>query len=74
MIDEVNTTTINQITQANLRSTIVPIPPLAEQRRIVVKVNQLMTLVDKLETQLATNRTTSKALLNALVRELTSVS
>lgn len=27
MIDEVNTTTINQITQGNLRSTLAPIPP-----------------------------------------------
>lgn len=48
MIDEVNTTTINQITQANLRSTIAPIPPLAEQERIVAKVGELMQLCDEL--------------------------
>ena len=41
VIDEVNTNTINQITQANLRTTLVPLPPLAEQLRIVAKVDVL---------------------------------
>ncbi len=49
VIDEVNTTTINQITQNNLRSTLAPIPPLAEQQRIVAKVDELMALCDRLE-------------------------
>jgi type I restriction enzyme S subunit len=52
-IDAVNTTTINQITQANLRSTIAPIPPLAEQQRIVAKVDELMALCDQLEAEQA---------------------
>jgi type I restriction enzyme S subunit len=72
MIDEVNTTTINQITQGNLRSTLAPIPPLAEQHRIVAKVDQLMALVDQLETQLAGSRATAKNLLEAFVSELSS--
>jgi type I restriction enzyme S subunit len=49
VIAEVNTTTINQITQNNLRSTLAPIPPLAEQHRIVAKVDELMALCDRLE-------------------------
>ncbi len=32
---------------------------LAEQRRIVIKVEQLMALVDALETQLAASRSTA---------------
>jgi type I restriction enzyme S subunit len=55
----------------HLLSLWVPIPPLAEQRRIVAKVDQLMALVDQLETQLAASRATSKNLLEALVAELT---
>ena len=47
-------------------------PPLAEQRRIVAKVEQLMALVDALETQLAASRATAANLLSALVTELTA--
>ena len=49
MIDEVNTMTINQITQNNLKSTIFPLPPIAEQRRIVAKIDELMARCDELE-------------------------
>ena len=49
----------------------IPVPPLAEQRRIVAKVDQLMALVDALETQLAASRATAANLLSALVAELT---
>ena len=47
------------------------IAPLTEQRRIVAKVDELMALVDALETQLATARTTATALLAAAVHEFT---
>ncbi len=50
----------------------IPLPPLAEQRRIVAKVDELMALVDDLETQLAASRTVAHNLLAALVRELTT--
>ncbi|OIQ84778.1 type-1 restriction enzyme EcoKI specificity protein [mine drainage metagenome] len=50
----------------------IPLPPVAEQRRIVAKVDELMALVDTLETQLATARRTAEALLAAAVAELTS--
>ena len=49
-----------------------PLPPLAEQKRIVAKVDELMKLVDQLEAQLTTARTTAENLLNALLADLTS--
>lgn len=50
----------------------VPIAPLAEQRRIVARVEQLMTLVDALETQLAASRTIGASLAEAVVGALTA--
>jgi type I restriction enzyme S subunit len=59
-----NTQSVAQLT--------VALPPLAEQRRIVAKVDQLMALVDQWESQLAASRTTADNLLSALVSELTA--
>jgi type I restriction enzyme, S subunit len=59
------------ISQPKLRSVPIPLPPLAEQRRIVAKVEQLMALVDALELQLAASRATAENLLAAVVAELT---
>ena len=49
MLGSVDTVTINQITQSNLTTSIVPLPPLAEQQRIVERVNALMAQCDALE-------------------------
>ena len=43
-----------------------------KQRRIVAKVDQLMALVDQLETQLAASRAIAANLLSATVAELTN--
>ena len=48
----------------------IALPPLAEQRRIVAKVEQLMALVDALESQLAASRATAANLLSALVAKM----
>jgi type I restriction enzyme S subunit len=50
----------------------VPLPPLAEQRRIVAKVEELMKLVDELEAQIAMSRDSAVKLLDAIVHEFTS--
>lgn len=68
---------VQQCGQANfngtkLAHTLFPIPPFAEQRRIVAKVDLLMVLVDEWEARLTATRTTATQLLDALVAELTS--
>jgi type I restriction enzyme S subunit len=58
------------ISRAQLLNLPIPLPPLAEQKRIVAKVEQLMAFVDQLEAQLAESRAKGEKLLNALVAEL----
>lgn len=55
-----------------IRQIEFPLPPLAEQRRIVAKVDQLMVLVDQLEAQLADADTAGTKLMEAVVAELTA--
>lgn len=60
--------------QPNLNTPIIagwfaPLPPLAEQHRIVAKVDELMALCDQLETQLTTTQADSRRLLEAVLRD-----
>jgi type I restriction enzyme, S subunit len=60
------------ISLTDAREFAIPIPPLAEQHRIVAKVDELMALVDELEAQLAASKATGEKLLAVLVAELTT--
>jgi type I restriction enzyme S subunit len=59
------------VNQGHLRSLAIPLPPIAEQRRIVAKVEQLMTLVDELERQQDASREKASNLLDAIVHNMT---
>lgn len=55
---------INQVTQKILKESLIPIPPLEEQQRIVDKIDQAFSVldaIDTLQTQYADNLTTLKA-------------
>ena len=52
-----------------LRESKIPLPPLAEQHRIVAKVDELMALCDRLEAALQSADTTRTRLLEALLHE-----
>ncbi|WP_050026545.1 restriction endonuclease subunit S [Verrucomicrobium sp. BvORR034] len=64
--------TRERINLSGAKALPVSVPPLAEQRRIVAKVDELMALVDALEAQLTAARATANNLFGAAVAELTS--
>lgn len=63
------TTSLASINMTQLRGCPIPLPPLAEQHRIVAKVDALMALCDRLEAALAQADTTRARLLEALLHE-----
>jgi type I restriction enzyme S subunit len=52
-----------------IRTFKIPIPPLAEQRRIVAKVGELMAICDQLEMSLRTGEELRRGLLVAILRD-----
>jgi type I restriction enzyme, S subunit len=63
---------ITRVTLSVMAASLLPLPPLAEQHRIVAKVDQLMALVDQLETQLTVSCATAERLMQAAIAELTT--
>jgi type I restriction enzyme S subunit len=52
-----------------IKSLSIPLPPLVEQRRIVAKVNELMTLCDELGAQLTTAQVEKHRLFEAVLHQ-----
>jgi type I restriction enzyme, S subunit len=57
------------IKAAKLKRLPIAVPPLAEQRRIAAKIDEMMALCDRLEAQLTAARTEGSRLLEALLHE-----
>jgi type I restriction enzyme S subunit len=66
------TSGIWKINQGHIAECKIVLPPLPEQRRIVARVDQLMSQVNQLEDQLAKSRVVAEQLLVALIAELIS--
>ena len=62
-------TGISHFTGKSLKGYLFPLPPLAEQHRIVAKVDELMALCDQLEQQLSQADQQRRRLLEALLAE-----
>ena len=60
---------IKHISIIDLGKMVFPVPPIAEQTRIVAKVDELMVLCDRLEANLAAADETRRRLLEALIAE-----
>ena len=58
---------LKNVNATELSNLAIPLAPLAEQRRIVAKVDELMSLCDRLEALLTTTRTESRCLLEAVL-------
>jgi type I restriction enzyme S subunit len=63
-----------RINVSTVKAYPIPLPPLAEQHRIVAKVEELLTVCGKLETQLTTAQNESHQLLESVLHEALSVS
>jgi len=61
---------ITRVTLSKLNNAVIPLPPLAEQRRIVAKVDELMRLCDQLETQQTTQGKAHERLVTTLLDTL----
>ena len=60
---------LKNVNLSEFGSLTIPLPPLAEQRRIVTKVNTLMAFCDRLEASLTATAATRARLLDALLAE-----
>lgn len=68
-VTEDNRVAMPKINKEALAKILIALPPLAEQHRIVAKVDELMALCDQLESSLTSADGTRKKLLDALLAE-----
>ena len=64
-----NRVAMPKINQIALSAILVPVPPLAEQRRIVAKVDELMAICDQLEVQITATEQDSRRFLESVLAD-----
>ncbi len=60
---------MKNITREHMRNLLIPLPPLAEQNRIVQKLDELMQYCNDLETSIKQSETQNEKLLQQVLRE-----
>jgi len=63
-------TTVDHLSGGQIASRPIPLPPAAEQSRIVAKVEEVMALIDRLEARVSHGETARRKLLDALLTAL----
>lgn len=53
-----------------IKSFVIPLPPLAEQKRIVEKIDSLLAICDELEKQITESENKKSALLNSIMAQV----
>ena len=61
--------TMPKINQECVVNTMIPLPPLAEQKEIVARVEKHLQTITQLETQIATRETTTKQLMQSILKD-----
>ena len=61
--------TMPKINQECVVNTMIPLPPLAEQKEIIARVEQHIQTITQLETQIATRETTTKQLMQSILKD-----
>ncbi|WP_337175653.1 restriction endonuclease subunit S [Paludisphaera sp.] len=59
-----------KVSQVQIGKVVIPVPPLAEQLRIVTSLDQLLSICDQMENQLETARERSRRLLGSALDQL----
>ena len=62
-------TSVPQINNKDIGPLVVPLPPLAEQQRIVAKVDELMAICDQLEAQITATEQDSRRFLESVLAD-----
>lgn len=64
-----STVGINNINTDEIKNLKYPLPPLAEQKEIVARVEKHLETITQLETQIATRETTTKQLMQSILKD-----
>jgi type I restriction enzyme S subunit len=69
LLDKTNQMAQPKLALKRIQDTVIPLPPLNEQKRIVEKVGQLMALCDELEKNIEQSKKDSELLMQSVLQE-----